>query len=197
MDTELVFRLATFILLFGGLGFAMYTRAKGERAGGAMRSREGQGLLVVLRLFALIAILPLFGYIFVPDWVAWARFSAPDWLRWLAVLPAVAAVPFLVWVHSTIGKNISPVQATRQDHKLITSGPYHYIRHPLYTGGSVFFLALSVITTLWWIVAIGVIPMLIIMIFRTPLEEARLIEAFGDEYRDYMKRTGRFLPKLS
>ena len=36
----------------------------------------------------------------------------------------------------------------------------------------------------------------ILMAIRTPKEEANLIEKFGDEYREYMKRTGRFLPKL-
>jgi protein-S-isoprenylcysteine O-methyltransferase Ste14 len=34
------------------------------------------------------------------------------------------------------------------------------------------------------------------LMYRVPKEEQMLIEAFGDEYRDYMKRTGRFLPKF-
>ena len=195
MNTETVFRIITILLLVCTLGIGGYFRRKADHEGGAMRSTEGERLVYLLRGLGLIAILPLFGYLINPDWVVWARFTAPDWLRWLAVLPAVSAVPFLAWVFITIGNNISPTQATRQNHKLITAGPYRYIRHPLYTGATVFFLALTVITTLWWLSVTALLP-LTILLFRTSIEETRLIETFGDDYRNYMKRTGRFLPKL-
>jgi protein-S-isoprenylcysteine O-methyltransferase Ste14 len=48
---------------------------------------------------------------------------------------------------------------------------------------------------LWFIAALGIVTF-ILMAIRTPKEEANLIEKFGDEYREYMNRTGRFLPKL-
>jgi protein-S-isoprenylcysteine O-methyltransferase Ste14 len=70
------------------------------------------------------------------------------------------------------------------------------VRHPLYTVGFIFAICLTVITSLWWL-AIGMGLPLILLLLRTSKEEARLIEAFGDEYEAYMKRTGRFLPRLS
>ena len=69
------------------------------------------------------------------------------------------------------------------------------MKHPLYTIGSSLFLALGMIADNWFIIAIGVLAFLA-MASRTPKEEANLIKKFGDEYRSYMKRTGRYLPRL-
>jgi protein-S-isoprenylcysteine O-methyltransferase Ste14 len=102
---------------------------------------------------------------------------------------------FIYWLFSTIGNNISPVQTTRSDHQLITSGPYRWIRHPLYTFGSILFIALTVLTGLWWL-AVGMGIALPLLAWRTPREEAHLLAKFGDEYRAYMDRTGRYLPRF-
>jgi len=66
----------------------------------------------------------------------------------------------------------------------------------LYSVGFLFAVALTVIAALWWL-AVGMILPLFVLLLRTGKEEEKLVEAFGDEYRDYMKRTGRFLPRLS
>jgi protein-S-isoprenylcysteine O-methyltransferase Ste14 len=99
------------------------------------------------------------------------------------------------WLFSSIGTGITPVSATRKEHKLVTRGIYHYIRHPLYTIGSSLFISFGMMANNWFIAATGVFTF-ILMAIRTPKEEANLIEKFGDEYREYMKRTGRFFPKL-
>lgn len=195
MDTELIFRLITLAVLVSAVSISIYFRRKADLEGGQMKTREGQGLLIVLRLISLAVLLPLIGYFINPDWVAWARLALPDWVRWLGVVLGVAVVPCIYWLFSNIGNNISPVQATRQNHKLITSGPYQYIRHPLYTFGTLLIVSIVLMTGLWWL-AVGALVPIGILLYRTPIEEARLIETFGDEYRDYMKRTGRFFPKL-
>jgi len=194
MNTELIFRLITFLMLATAVGISIYFRRKADLEGGRKPTSEGRGLLVGLRLLALIALLPLLGYLLNPDWVAWARFSAPDWVRWLAAGVGLATLPFVYWVFSSIGNNISPTQTTRENHQLITHGPYHWVRHPLYTTGFVLVVALALLTTLWWLLVAMVLP-LTILLLRTSREETRLIETFGDDYRDYMKRTGRFLPR--
>ena len=195
MTTETIFRLVTFILLAVALSISVYFRRQAEREGGQLRSREGQRLVVVLRLLGLFTILPLLGYLINPDWVVWARFPVPEWIRWLAAVVAVALIPVVYWIFSTIGNNISPTQVTRQNHQLITHGPYRWVRHPLYTTGFILAVALVLITGLWWCAVWMILP-LVILLLRTPIEEARLVETFGEEYREYMKRTGRFFPKL-
>jgi protein-S-isoprenylcysteine O-methyltransferase Ste14 len=195
MNIELVFRILTLALLVSALSISIYYRRKADQEGGQLKTKEGQGLLIVLRLITLVVLLPLFGYLLNPDWVTWARLTLPDWVRWLGVLLGVAIIPCIYWLFSSIGNNISPVQATRQNHKLITSGPYRYIRHPLYTFGALLIVSIVLMTGLWWL-AVGALVPIAILLFRTPIEEARLVETFGDEYRDYMKRTGRFFPRL-
>jgi protein-S-isoprenylcysteine O-methyltransferase Ste14 len=195
MSNELPFRIATFLLLAAALSISIYFRSRAEREGGRRLTSEGRGLVVVLRLLGLLVLLPLFGYWINPDWVAWARFALPDWARWLAALVALAAIPAIYWIFASLGVNISPTQATRENHQLVTHGPYRWVRHPLYSTGFVMAVCLTLTTSLWWL-GVGMIVPLFILLLRTSKEEARLIETFGDDYREYMKRTGRFFPRL-
>ena len=195
MSNEITFRLITVLLLGAALSISIYFRSRAECEGGRMRTSEGQGLVVVLRLLGLLVLLPLFGYVINPDWVAWARFDLPNWARGLAALVAFATLPVFYWIFASIGNNISPTQATREHHQLVTHGPYRWVRHPLYSTGFIMAVCLTLITSLWWL-GVGMITPLAILLLRTSAEEARLIETFGDEYREYMQRTGRFLPRL-
>jgi protein-S-isoprenylcysteine O-methyltransferase Ste14 len=195
MNHELTFRAVSTLLLMSAFTISAYFRHKAERQGGRKTSSEGQRLLILLRLLGLLSLLPLFGYFIRPAWVAWARFSVPVWLRWTAAIYAACMIPALYWLFATIGNNISPTQTTRQGHQLVTTGPYRYIRHPLYTFGALFFGALVLLTGLWWL-GVGLAIGLVILVWRTPREEAHLLAKFGDEYHDYMNRTGRYLPRL-
>ena len=196
MDSETIFRVMTGILFFTTLLVGGYFRRKAEREGGAMRSNEGSRLVIVLRILGMIIILPLFGYLFAPEWVAWAQMPLPVWLRGAGAVTAALMIPLIAWMFLSIGSNITATQTTRQNHKLVTSGPYRWIRHPLYTFGFIFVCGITCLSALWWL-GVGMIPPFIILMLRTSIEEQRLIEAFGDEYRNYMKRTGRFFPKIA
>jgi len=195
MNTEIIFRLIAFMVLAGAMSISIYFRHKAEKQGGRMRTAEGQGLVKLLRLYGLLVLLPLLGYLVNPDWVTWARVALPEWFRWLAAALALVCLPLVYWIFSSIGNNISPTQTTRERHQLVTHGPYHWVRHPLYTVGALLVLALSGLTALWWL-AVALAPALAVLVWRTSTEEAHLIETFGDAYRDYMRRTGRFFPKL-
>jgi protein-S-isoprenylcysteine O-methyltransferase Ste14 len=195
MTNEVLFRVITLALIVAALSISIYFRRKAERQGNPMRTAEGRGLVAVLRLMGLIVVLPLCAYLVNPDWITWARFTLPDWVRWSAALVGILMVPLIYWIFASIGDNISPTQATRQRHSLITHGPYRWVRHPLYSAGMVFCICLAVISSLWWLFAGMTVPLLILLL-RTRREEARLIETFGDDYREYMKCTGQFLPRL-
>jgi protein-S-isoprenylcysteine O-methyltransferase Ste14 len=195
MTNELSFRLITALVIMVAFATSIYFRHKAERQGGQLQKNQGQRLLVPLRLLGVIGLLPLLGYIVNPDWVAWARFPLPVGVRWLAVVVALSCLPALYAVFSAIGNNISPTEATRRNHQLITHGPYRWIRHPLYTFGALWLLALAGVTTLWWL-GLVLLPALLALGWRTRYEEANLLARFGDEYRAYMAQTGRFLPKL-
>lgn len=195
MTNEAIFRLVATVVFVANLTISLYFRHRAERQGGQLNKAEGQRLLLPLRLLGLVGLLPLFGYMINPDWVAWARFDLPTWVRWGAAVLAIGTIPLIYAIFSTIGNNISPTEATRTNHRLITSGPYRWIRHPLYTFGALFIVALTLLTAIWWL-GLTLLPGLLALFWRVRYEEANLIARFGDEYRAYMRRTGRFLPKL-
>lgn len=125
----------------------------------------------------------------------WSGVRLPAPLRWTRAGLGVASLSGSWWVFRSIDKNITPTVATREDHDLVTTGPFRWVRHPLYTSGTVFFASLSLLAANWFMGLAG-LSAFVMLLVRLPKEEQELIERFGDEYRDYMKRTGRFLPKL-
>ena len=194
---ENIFRILAAVILFSGMGISVYYRRKADKETGEKLSRraDGNAMMTVIRVFGLILWLSPLVYLVNPNWMAWSKIGLPDWARWLGVALGALCVPGIYWLFSSIGTGITPVSATRKEHQLSTSGPYRWIRHPLYTIGSSFYLSLGMIADNWFIIMMGVLAF-IAMAIRTPKEEANLIEKFGDEYRAYMSKTGRFLPKL-
>ena len=194
---ENTFRILAALILFTGIGISSYFRRKADRETGETISRkmDGNAMMTTIKLGGLVLWLSPLVYLINPQWMAWSKIGLPEWVRWLGVGIGVLCTAGIYWLFSSIGTGITPTSATRTEHKLVTDGIYHYIRHPLYTLGSSMFIAFGMIADNWFIAVLGVLAF-IAMAIRTPKEEANLIEKFGDEYRQYMKRTGRFLPKL-
>jgi protein-S-isoprenylcysteine O-methyltransferase Ste14 len=161
------------------------------------RTAEGALSMFFRACIGLPAILLMFIYLFWPTILAWASFPlAPIW-RWVGAGIVAAALPLLVWIQSSLGKNYSSELRIRSDHNLVAAGPYRYVRHPMYTASLIIYTGMGLLTANWFIGAAGVISTLGIMIVRTPKEEAMLTKAFGDQYRGYTQRTGKFLPRFS
>lgn len=194
---ENIFRILAAVILFTGIGISTYFRRKADRNSGEKlsRSADGKPMMTVIRIGGLILWLSPLVYLINPAWMAWSKLGLPEWVRWLGVGIGILCAFGIYWLFSSIGSGITPVSATRKEHKLSTSGIYRWVRHPLYTFGSSMFVAFGMMVDNWFIALLGVLAF-IGMAVRTPKEEANLIEKFGDEYREYMKRTGRFLPKI-
>ena len=97
--------------------------------------------------------------------------------------------------HRTLGQHYSYALETKSEQKLITTGPYKRVRHPLYSAHNLFNLGMIFLT--------AYIPLIAFAIFGVPLtyqrmkdEERMMIEQFGSDYEEYMKTTGRIFPKL-
>ncbi len=194
---ENLFRILAAVILFTGISISVYFRRKADRESGEKISRnvDGTPMMTVIRIGGLILWLTPLVYLINPEWMAWSKIGLPEWVRWLGVGIGVLCVLGIYWLFSSIGSGITPTSATRKEHKLVTSGPYRWVRHPLYTVGSSMFVAFGMMADNWFIALLGIL-VFIAMAMRTPKEEANLIEKFGDEYREYMKTTGRYLPKL-
>jgi protein-S-isoprenylcysteine O-methyltransferase Ste14 len=194
---ENIYRILAALVLFTGVGISSYYRRKADRESGEKISRKVDGTVFmnIVRFGGLILWLSPLVYLINPAWMAWSKLWLPEWARWFGVVLGILCTAGIYWLFSSIGNGITPTSATRTEHKLVTSGPYHWIRHPLYTVGTSLFIALGLIADNWFIILLGLLTFLA-MASRAPREEANLIEKFGDEYREYMKRTGRYFPRL-
>ena len=195
---ENTFRILAAIILFTGIGISSYFRRKADRESGETISRKADGtaFMTIIRIGGLVLWLSPLIYLINPAWMAWSKIGLPDWVRWLGVVIGVLCILGVYWLFNSIGSGITPTSATRREHRLVTSGPYRWVRHPLYTIGSSMFLAFGMMADNWFIAALGLLAF-IAMAIRTPKEEANLIAKFGDEYREYMSQTGRFFPRLT
>jgi len=194
---ENIFRILAALILFTGVGISVYFRRKADKDTGEKISRNVDGtlMMIVIRIFGTVMWLSPLVYLVNPQWMTWSKVGLPEWVRWLGIGIGILCTFGIYWLFSSIGSGISPTSATRREHKLSTSGPYRWVRHPLYTIGSLFYISFGMMADNWFIAAMGILSF-IAMAIRTPKEEANLIEKFGDEYREYMKHTGRFLPKV-
>lgn len=196
-DNESVFRAIVALLLVSAFTISGYYRRKAAQAGevGPSAEEEGLALFLALRGGGLLLYGSIMAYIINPRWIRWSRLDLPAWLRWLGAGIGALTLPLFYWLFSSIGENITPTVATKETHTLTTDGPYRWVRHPLYSVGTLFMFAISLVAASWFIAACSVVALALLML-RLPQEEARLIEKFGDEYREYMQRTGRLVPKF-
>lgn len=95
-----------------------------------------------------------------------------------------------------LGRAYAPNPTILPGQQLVTHGIYRWIRHPLYTALLLFALGMPLILRSLWGAAAGLLIIVPSLWLRVRQEEALLVEAFGDDYRAYMARSGRLLPRL-
>jgi protein-S-isoprenylcysteine O-methyltransferase Ste14 len=157
--------------------------------------REGKARIVARVIFAPFWFLGFALYVIYPDWMTAFAIPLPDWIRWVMLAVSVVMVPFMMWGYQTLGKAWAhALAAPRKEHVLVTNGPYRYVRHPIYTTAFTFMITLGVVASNW-LVLLPMIAGTVLIYAQVGGEEAALIDRFGDEYREYMKRTARFLPR--
>jgi len=174
---------------------AIYFRARAWSADRAKTQRvKGSRAFTCFRIVCAVGMFTLFGfYIVSPTAIPWAFVSIPDGLRWAGVVVAIVVLPFQYSVFKSLGLNLTPTAFPRENAHLVTTGPYRYVRHPLYLMGFVGFSSLALISEVWILgVLLGVLCLFLIK--RIPEEEKNLEEKFGQDYTDYKRKTKRLIP---
>jgi len=114
-------------------------------------------------------------------------------LRWMGLALVVAGFLLITWTTVELGRQYSVYITLQQDHKLITSGPYRYIRHPRYLGVMMVALGLALLFRSW--IALAALPFLLaLLIFRLSDEEKLLQAEFGGQWEAYVQRSWRLVP---
>lgn len=197
MANEQLFRWFFVAIFVSTLSISGYFRYRARQSGEAIpRAREGNLTMLTRFLFAAPLYLPIFAYMLNPAWMAWSSIPLPVGLRWLGAAVGLGALPLVYWVVSSIGNNISETFLTKEKHVLVTHGPYRWVRHPLYSTATIALVSLSILAANWFMLAMACVAFIGIAALVIPREEAELIRRFGDEYREYVLRTGRFAPRL-
>jgi protein-S-isoprenylcysteine O-methyltransferase Ste14 len=150
---ETIFRILAAAIILSTASISIYYRRRAQREGGDQITlqEEGRLLAVSLRLLGLGMWGGVFAWMINPAWMSWSHFDLPEWARWLGVLMGAAAVLLAYWVFSNLGNNVTPTVVTRARATLVTSGPYRWVRHPLYSMGVLALLGFTLLSENWYI----------------------------------------------
>jgi protein-S-isoprenylcysteine O-methyltransferase Ste14 len=195
MTDEGVFRLMVAGLFMLVLPMGLYHRIRSFTGERLTRRDEGVFIMLALRICGFGALLGLLSYLTNPAWMEWAQVGLPPLLRWTGLPLGLIAVAWLFWMLRTLGPNLTDTVTVRAKATLVTRGPYRWVRHPMYLGVALLMLAVSLLSANALCALLGTV-VVAMQLLRTRTEEAKLVERFGEDYRAYARRTGRFLPRF-
>ena len=184
-------------LIYLSLAFfvvAVYHRVRSQLTRERLdRTKEGWAIMIGLRLAGLLTFGSAAMWLWKPSLFEWATVPIPNWTRWVGVAGFACAVTWLAWMFHTLGRNLTDTVVTRSEATFVDHGPYRYVRNPMYTGILMIGFSLGLALGTWLLPASATLVFSILAV-RTRTEETYLIARFGDQYRAYMSRVGRFFP---
>lgn len=135
------------------------------------------------------------------DFHGWVAFLSRDMLPYrpafyaIGVAMVIAGLAYAVWARLHLGRNWSASVQVKDDHELVRTGPYRWVRHPIYTGMLIGLLGTMVAFDEWRALLALVIVFGSIW-FKLKREERWMLETFGDAYADYRRHSRALIPFL-
>lgn len=127
--------------------------------------------------------------------IGWLQIGLADSLRIISFFVGISSVLFLNWVYLHLAGNWAKPEQLRKKHKIVTTGPYKWLRNPMYLAGELWLLSLIMITNFWPLIPF--LPYAHYLFYkRAKLEEKILLQRFGNQYLKYKKRTNMFIPRI-
>jgi protein-S-isoprenylcysteine O-methyltransferase Ste14 len=142
------------------------------------------------------------GMIFLPTlyvltgWPQFADYQFRPAFAWLGSLVFAFALWLFYRTHRDLGRNWSVTLEIRDRHALVTSGVYRHVRHPMYSAFWLWAVAQALLLPNWIAGPAGLIGFGTLFFLRVGREEELMIQTFSDEYRRYMARTARIVPRI-
>ena len=197
MTPEYVYRIIMSVSFLILLGIRIYYQRKVLRDTREIDIQENKLSLVAGSIAALTSISFGVEFLFFPGTFKFTYLlDYPDWLRWLGVIILFAGMALFAWAHYHLDHSFYSLVASKKDHELVTSGPYRWVRHPIYTGYIATYIAGGLVASNLVLTFVPVIFFGLMIINRIPREEAVMREEFGQDYIDLEKKTGRLLPPM-
>jgi protein-S-isoprenylcysteine O-methyltransferase Ste14 len=174
------------------IAFALYW-SFASRNSARTASGESTGSTVLHQLLLLAALFSLFWQI--PGLNGW--FLPRDWTATIAI-GAVIQATFLalaVWARRHLGRNWAAEVRIGEGHELVRTGPYRWLRHPIYTAMLGMFVGTAIASSQYHALA-GVGLLFVAYIRKTRLEEDILTRTFPADYEAYRRHTWRLVPPV-
>jgi protein-S-isoprenylcysteine O-methyltransferase len=147
-----------------------------------------------LRLLLLVGGGSFFLAIKTRAWLPEASFAQLHGSYTLGTILIVGGLLFRWLAIVSLGRFFTVNVAVANDHRVIESGPYRFIRHPAYLGALLAFLGWGLCLANWVSMLAIVVPAIVTFLWRIHVEEAALVGALGEDYRAYSSRTKRLIP---
>lgn len=193
---DVPFQMALAVLIVLAAAALVPFRVRAARGGEKISHRdEGFAFAVVLRLAGLLCWIALFAFLIYPPVVERVTLNLPSGIRWSGMALGVIGLAIIHRAFTHLGHNLTDTVVVRRNATFVTTGPYRYVRHPFYCGAAVLLLGMVLLSANAVVGAFAIV-VLTLLALRTPREEQRLVERFGDEYRRYQATTGRFFPRI-
>ena len=161
------------------------------------RSRTGtkQDRSTLLAIWVVIAVSVAAGVFLAQSWRA-AAVPYPRVFAFTGVMLFAAGLILRWWSIVVLGRFFTVDVVIEKDHELVERGPFHFVRHPSYTGVLLAFVGFALSLRNWAAFIVIVVPIFIAFVRRMNVEEEVLSRALGNRYADYMKARKRLLPGI-
>lgn len=170
------------------LAWAFGTKKMQRRA--SFSSRMVYGLLAVAGYYLM------FGrHFWGPRWLAMAMFPRSRWTDIAGLVTTALGLGLAICARAYLGRNWSSVAMVKVDHELVRSGPYKFVRHPIYSGIILAMVGTALALAQWR----GVLAIIVVYLgfkIKSLIEERLMVATFGTQYEQYRQSTGAIVPKL-
>ena len=124
------------------------------------------------------------------------KFNVPVCIKILSAIFLVLSLEIFYLRHKELADNWTPFVEIKDKQKLIKTGIYKYIRHPMYLSLWIFVIFQGFLLSNIFIEIIGILTWANLYFIRISNEEKMMIDTFGNEYKEYIENTVRILPKM-
>jgi len=198
MAFEWLFRLDFVLCTLAMTGIRAIAQDRLKRDQEDVAVHEGKASLVAGAIAAIVAMVFGLEYVVAPGTIGFSYTPVfPMWARWVGAVMLPAGITLLGWAHTHLGKSFHSMIVTKEEQVLVDTGPYAYVRHPIYVAYLLAYLGGGLLAGNWVLTVGPLVAYIVLVVLRLPQEERVMVSKFGDAYEAYKARTGRLVPKLS
>jgi protein-S-isoprenylcysteine O-methyltransferase Ste14 len=186
-----ILRILIVILWVAWLIYWLFSALQAKRS---IRNNNWQvGAVVRIAIFILVLLflrVPVLFHLIVN--IHTKSFYTNPFVGFIGLVIFLSGCALSIWARVNLGKDWGMPMTEREKPQLITSGPYAFIRHPIYSGMILAMLGTTIVVTIFYIIPF--VAVTIYFFYTAKVEERDMLREFPDKYKDYKKRTKALIP---